>query len=312
MKTNLSLWLATLLLATISEAQTSDAWATLQQECTGTAGAVYVARLQQRGFSIEQARQALTCLSEAQRQGVPVAALTSRLDEGLTKQAEPQAIATALQARLRVMTQARTLLQAARYDAVADEPRNELLTATGLALESGVAADDIGTILKRGDGQSALRIKSVVEAGESLHLAGVDRATTQTLMNDCLDRNLRRMEVLRAVRYSVQQHRGGMTGDNIRRSLWGGNTATEGARGWRGGGQGGANCTDTGTSSGAGNGWRGGAGSGGSAAPGAGVSSGGAGGAVMGSGGAGNVAPGAGGSSGGAGSGGHQFMGGKP
>ncbi len=285
MKTKLvKSWLAVWLLTVAVGAQTPDPWTALQQECAGTAGSGYVLRLRQQGFAIEQARQTLTCLAEAQRQGVPATALTSRLDEGLAKKAEPQAIATALQARLRVMTQARGMLQAARYDAVPDEPRNELLTATGLALESGVAAEDLGAVLKRGGGQAALRVKSVVEAGESLHLAGVDRPTTQALMNDCLDRNLRRMEVLRAVRYSVQQHRGGMSGENIRRSLWGGNTATEGARGWRGGGQAGANCD--GTSTGAGIGWRGG----GAGASGAG----GSGGAGM------------------SGGGGHQHMGGKP
>jgi len=267
--TNWRHWLplAVLLMILTTGAQMPDPWATLQQERANTTGAGYIQRLRTHNFTVEQARQTLDCLSEAQRQGVPVATLTTRLDEGLAKKAEPQAIATALQARLRVMTQARTMLKVAHYDTVAEEPRNELLTTTGLALESGVAAEDIGAVLKRGNGQSALRMKSVVEAGESLHLAGVDHATTQSLMSDCLDRNLRRMEVLRAVRYSIQQHRGGMSGDNIRRSLWGGNTATEGARGWRNGGQGGSGACETGgagSGAGAGNGWRGGSGAGGS------------------------------------------------
>jgi hypothetical protein len=289
--------LAALLIALTTGAQTAEPWTALQQECAGKAGAGYVQRLRQHGFTVEQARQTLACLSEAQSQQVPTSALTTRLDEGLAKKADPQAITTALQARLRIMTQARTMLHAASYDAVPDEPRNELLTATGFALESGVAAEDIGAVLKRGNGQSALRVKSIVEAGESLHLAGVDRATTQSLMSDCLDRNLRRMEVLRAVRYSVQQHRGGMSGENIRRSLWGGNTATEGARGWRGGGQGGSGACETGgagSGAGAGNGWRGGAGSGG-----------GAGGPATGASGSGG-----GNAAGGAGGGDHQHMGG--
>jgi len=240
-------------------AQAPDPWSALQQENATTAGAGYVLRLRQGGFSSDQARQILALLTEAQRQAVPAATLTARLDEGLAKKAAPQAIVSALETRLRTMTQARAMVRTAEYDAVPAAVRDELLIATGLALESGVAADDLQTVMRRGNGQAALRTKSVVEAGETLHLAGVDRETTRTLMDDCMQRNLRRMEVLRAVRYSIQQHKSGMNGDNIRRSLWGGNAAVEGARGWRGGGQGGTgNCDSTGTGSGAGQGWRGG------------------------------------------------------
>jgi hypothetical protein len=249
--------LLALLAAAAAGAQAPDPWAALQQENTGTANAGYVLRLRQQGFTPDQARQTLACLTEAQRQEVPLPALTTRLEEGLAKKAEPQTVMAAVQTRLRVLTQARTLLQAAHYGTVPELPRNELLTATGLALESGVPADDLASTLQRGQGQNALRLKSIIEAGESLRLAGVDRATTQSLMNDCLERNLRRMEVIRAVHYSIQQHRGGMDGENIRRSLWGGNAATEGARGRRGGGQGGAgNCEGSGAATG--NGWRGG------------------------------------------------------
>ncbi len=250
--------LLALLAAVAAGAQAPDPWAALQQENTGTANAGYALRLRQQGFTPDQARQTLACLTDAQHQGLPLPALTSRLEEGLAKKADPQAVMAAVQTRLRVMTQARTLLQTAQYDSTPDIPRNELLTATGLALESGVPTDDLASTLQRGKGQNALRLKSIIEAGESLRLAGVDRATTQSLMNDCLERNLRRMEVIRAVHYSIQQHRGGMNGENIRRSLWGGNAATEGTRGRRGGGQGGTgNCEGSGV--GTGNGWRGGA-----------------------------------------------------
>lgn len=241
------------------KAQTIEPWTALEREAVSTTGAGYVQRLRQNGFSLEQARQTMAYLTDAQHQGVPLQALTSRFEEGLVKKVEPQAIMTALQARLRVLTQARAMLQRTHYDATPATPCAELLTATALALESGVTAEDLSAVLQRGNGQMALRIKSIVEAGESLHLAGVDRTTTQVLMNDCLERNLRRMEVLRAVRYSIEQHRGGMSGDNIRRSLWGGNVAIEGMHGGRGAGQGGpGNCDFPG--SGGGNGWRSGTG----------------------------------------------------
>lgn len=227
-----AVWLA----AAVSGAQTDDPWALLQRNCSAPAAAAYVPRLKERSFTVEQARETLACLIQARTGGLPVSALTLRLEEGLAKNVPPPGLLAAVQTRLRFMLQARDMLQAANYEPVPDGPAGELLAATGLALESGLAPEDLAAILKRGNGTSALRIKSVVEAGESLHLAGVDPATTRGLMDDCLDRDLRRMEVLRAVRYTLQQRRGGMDGAHIRRTLWGGQAAMEGPHGWRGGG----------------------------------------------------------------------------
>lgn len=236
-----------LLAATALWAQSSDPWALLQQENADPAMSAYVPRLRQRGFTPEQAGQTLSCLAEGQRQGIPATALAQRLEEGLAKNVEPPRLLAALQARSRVMVQARAMVQAARYDMVPGSACDDLLAATGFAMESGVPAEDLAAVLRRGNGQSALRIQSVIEAGETLHLAGIDPATTRTLMNDCLDRDLRRMEVLRAVRYTVQQHRGGMDGERIRKSLWGGNAAIEGTHGWRGGGNGNGRSETPGT-----------------------------------------------------------------
>lgn len=223
------------LLANFTSWAQSDSPATAPPARTDPAAAAFVPRLQQRGFTPEQIDQTLACLADARRQGVPAAALTLRLEEGLAKNVEPARLLATLQTRARTMFQARALVQAANYDLVPGGPGDDLLVATGLALESGVPATDLSGVLQRGDGRFAMRMASIVEAGESLHLAGVDVATTRALMNDCLDRDLRRMEVLRAVRYTIQQHRGGMDGDDIRRSLWGGKAAGEASPGWHGG-----------------------------------------------------------------------------
>lgn len=225
------------LTAAAVRAQADDPWLALRQEYADQAGAAYVPRLQQRGFTAQQARETLACLADAPHQGVPDSALSLRLEEGLAKHVEPQGLLAALQTRLRFMAQARAMVQAANYDMTRGSPCDKLLTATGLALESGVPPGNLADILQRGRGQSAARIQSVIEAGETLTLAGVDPVTTRTLMNDCLERDLRRMEVLRAVRYTLQQHRGGLGGDAIRRSLWGRKAIMEGAHGWHSGGQ---------------------------------------------------------------------------
>jgi hypothetical protein len=221
----------------------------------------WTARLRQRGFSAEQADRAVACLAEGRRQGIPAAVLSRRLDEGLAKNVEPSRLLDALQSRLDTMVRARAMLLDARYDPASGSACEGLLAATGLALESGVPAEDLAAILGRGNGQSAARIQGVVEAGETLRLAGIDSATARQLMDDCLDRDLRRMEMLRAVRFAVQQHRGGMEGGQIRKSLWGGSAAVEGPQGRRGAG---------GERPGASGVGRGTAGQGGAAAPGAG------------------------------------------
>lgn len=225
-------WLA----ATALWAQTDDPWARLQRECADPVAAAFVPRLHEYGFTVAQARETIACLNQARDQGVPPVSLTLRLEEGVAKNVAPPGLLAAVQTRLRFMLQAREMLQAANYSPAPAGPCGELLIAIGLALESGVASEDLAAILRRGNGASALRMKSIVEAGESLHLAGVDPATTRGLMDDCLDRDLRRIEVLRAVRYALQQRRGGMNGAQIRRSLWGGQAAMEGPHGWRGGG----------------------------------------------------------------------------
>lgn len=232
---------AWLLAVTTAGAQSTDPWVLLQQKNAEPSAAADIPRLRQRGFTPEQASQTLSCLAEARRQGMPDTVLALRLEEGLAKNVDPQVLLAGLQVRLRTMVQAHDMVQAATYDMVPGSPGEDLLVATGLALESGVSAEDLAAVLRRGNGQSARRIQSVVEAGETLHLAGIDPATTRILMNDCLDRDLRRMEVLRAVHYIVQQHRGGMDGDRIRRSLWGGKAGIEGGHGWHGGGGGNGN-----------------------------------------------------------------------
>ena len=223
------------LLAIFTTWAQSDPPAAAPPAQTDAADAAFIPRLQQHGFTAEQTTQVLACLADARRQGIPATALTLRLEEGLAKNIEPARLLAGLQARSRAMLQARTLVQTANYDMVPGGPCDDLLLATGLAIESGVPAADLGGVLQRGGGRFALRMASIVEAGESLYLAGVDPDTTRALMNDCLDRDLRRMEVLRAVRYTIQQHRGGMDGDNIRRALWGGQAAREDSPGWHGG-----------------------------------------------------------------------------
>lgn len=179
------------------------------------------AALRARGVPAESAAATARVFEACERDALPVDPLRTRLQEGLAKGAAPDAIHAALLARLTALKRARDMVRAAGYDETAETSHRDLMHGTALALESGLDADDVAGVLRRGGGESALRVQTAIESGESLHLAGVDRATVRDLMFDCLDRNLRRMEMLRATRFTIQQHRTGMTGSVIRQRLWG-------------------------------------------------------------------------------------------
>jgi hypothetical protein len=177
--------------------------------------------LQTHGVTGTAAERIRTAIEACESEGLPAEPLRTRLLEGLAKRAAPDALAAAVDARLAALRSARDMIRAAGYGDPAEPSHGELLASTARAVESGVPAADLATVLSRGEGGSGGRMQTIVESGESLTLAGVDAATVRAFMMDCLDRNLRRMEMLRAARFSIQQHRGGMNGAEIRRALWG-------------------------------------------------------------------------------------------
>lgn len=197
------------------------------------------ARLEKGGLAADRARQLAGSVTAAERAGLPVATVVSRIDEGLAKQVPADALERAIQARLDALKTAQGLLAGAGFADLTVEPVRQLLSATALAAESGVPADDLRAVLARAEGRAAMRMASVVGAGESLQLAGFSSPATRALMLDCIDRNLGRMEVLRAVNHCIQQKRAGRSDDEIRAALWGPATGTNGTFRGHGGMRGG-------------------------------------------------------------------------
>lgn len=205
---------------------------------TTSADSALATRLEKGGLSAAQAQRLTSAIAEAQRAGSPVDSVLSRIDEGLAKQVSPDAMERAVQLRLKSLQSAHAIVSAAGYSDFSFEPSRQLLTATVLASESGVPIDDLRSVIARGQGRFAMRMASVIGAGESLHLAGFERETVQSIMSDCIDRNLGRMEILRVVSHCVQQHRAGMSDSAIRANLWSASSTTNGLR--RGQGPGGS------------------------------------------------------------------------
>ena len=194
-----------------------------QAEAVGAGVATPTAAdLRARGVSEAVAERVAATFRAAQQEGLPAESLHARLQEGLAKGVDAERVAAALEQRLSHLRKAGELLRAARYNDPAEPSHRDLLVSTARALESGLPADQLAPVLARGEGAAGGRMQTVVESGEALLLAGADAPTVRRFMDDCLDRNLRRMEVLRATRFSIQRFRGGMSGGDVRRALWGG------------------------------------------------------------------------------------------
>lgn len=186
-------------------------------------------------LAAEQIARLEACLAEAREQAAPVHLLRQRWEEGLAKNVDPELVVQAVQQRWQLLQQARALLVSGGYVLEAP-PVVDLQATVTLALESGLSLETLTDLVGKGEGRYAGRLQGVVEAGESMFLAGLDESTVKNLMSDGLARNLRRVEMLRVARYATQQHRAGASGEQIRGSLWGDPSAWQGGGGGSGSG----------------------------------------------------------------------------
>ncbi len=208
-----------------------------------------VQRLADAGLTVPEGAEVMAPALEAARAGLPAGPVLAKVDEGVLKRVSPGAVAAAARNRLGALTSARDLLETAGYTAGPGAGRG-VLVAVALALESGLPPSALAPVLAAGRGRPFGQVKAVVEAGETLHLAGLAPDTTRSLMLDFLERNLRRPEVFRAARWARERHGSGMRGDDLRRSVWDGSgrghgpgpeggSPSRGGRGTAGGGTGG-------------------------------------------------------------------------
>ncbi len=178
------------------------------------------ARLSQAGVTADAAAAVLEPAFGAGRAGLPVGAVLDKVEEGAAKGADAATLAQAAQTRLESLQAAQQLLGEQGYTEPADRGRG-LLVATALALESGVSAATLAPALELGRSRPPGQVKAVVEAGESLHLDGVEPTAVAALLVDCLERDLRRPEILRVVRFAAERQRSGANGSELRTALWG-------------------------------------------------------------------------------------------
>jgi len=177
-------------------------------------------RLHAAGISVPAGRGLLDPVFLAAAEGLPAAPVLAKVEEGVSKGASADAVRAAAEQRAAALSRAHALLASETGAAAAQGTDERLLVASALALESGVSETSLRRVLGRGTGPGGL-VVAAIEAGEALHLAGLDPQTVEALMLDCVDKRLRRPEVLRAVRMAVQRSREGLQGGALRDALWG-------------------------------------------------------------------------------------------
>ncbi len=174
----------------------------------------------------DYAERILHSFAECAQSGIPTESLYIRLREGLIKQAGPDLLADALERRYETLARAQTLLSSATGRFRRQPHSAEILEILANALESGVPAAAFEGLFPSGRRARLHRLSAVIEAGEMLHLAGVEASDVRWFMHEARDRDSRRAEVLRAARAWIRLHREGYDNMDIRERIWDVNTPT--------------------------------------------------------------------------------------
>ncbi len=176
-------------------------------------------QLRANGLSTKSAQECLAPVQEAARLGLPADTVLTRVEEGTAKGVEANALQAAGRQRLATLQSAAEVVRQAGYGS-RNTQHDQLIKSVALALESGLSVDTLrGVFAKARSGQSEL-MRSIVEAGETMRLSGMNEPTVRQMMADFTERNMRRTEVIRASRFAVQQHRSHVEGTRIRQQLW--------------------------------------------------------------------------------------------
>ncbi len=183
--------------------------------------------LREHGITGTESEAILKCFDQLEELGLPSELLRLRLREGIVKGVNPQQIKIALEQRMQLLIQSHELLHhRSRADSARRRRQRPVITETDVetltrALESGIPIALFEELYESQRGIHARRLRAVVEAGEMMHLAGVETESVRQFMLDCRERNLMRMETLRAARYWIDKHQREIEPETIRRQLWG-------------------------------------------------------------------------------------------
>ena len=227
MKTTHSILAATVLFCGASlaghEADPAHTWAQLSGKNLGMGLSTErvgraLSTCRENGLSVADADELLCPVYSAAEEHLPTDCVFLKIEEGLAKQVPWRQVRTAACRRLDFLRQAARLLSV--RPGWGSGAHGHLLEHTCMALESGLPESVLADVINRPRGPRYGRLAHAVEAGEALHLAGLDPADTQRFMLDCMDRDLGRAEIGRAADYVIAEHTKGRPFSDIHRDLW--------------------------------------------------------------------------------------------
>ncbi len=176
------------------------------------------------GLSADETDALLAPVYAAREEALPAEAVFCKIEEGLAKKVSVDRVLVAAELRLSYLRSASQMLSLQKKQGKGfsggHDGGQRLVVRTAMALESGLPKEVLQNVLVRNGGRRPGRVGHVLEAGETLQLAGLDSKYTQQIMIDCLERNLNRMEILRAVDYILTEQNKGRDFKSIYPDLW--------------------------------------------------------------------------------------------
>lgn len=169
-------------------------------------------------LSVGQAEDLLCPVYAAHAEGLPTDCVFLKIEEGLAKRISWEEVRNAADRRLECLRKADELVMSVRQGRGGQ--RRHLVMRTCMAVESGLPVAVLEDVFARQGGFRYGRLVHVIEAAESLQLAGLAAEHTRHIMHDCLDRDLTGDEVFRAVDVLQSGLRSGKDFKTIHDALW--------------------------------------------------------------------------------------------
>lgn len=163
--------------------------------------------------------QLLRPVQSAHEESLPAENIVLKIEEGLAKKVDPSHIARAAESRLEYLRLANGLVRSVRTGHGGGLSR--LTGRIALVLESGLPSSVVENTLRNPGKRGSGRIIRVIDAGATLHQAGLNAEQTQQFMNDCIDRDLNSSEIARSLDFVLNGHSSGVDFQTIHQQLWG-------------------------------------------------------------------------------------------
>jgi len=178
-----------------------------------------LAKMAASKMSPAEAREILSPLFRDGRAGLNLRYALLRLDEGLLKNIPMEELKKLTWASHTAFREAGSMLARSGYQPSA-ETYPALLDATAFAIESGFSPASLNAVIKAGKVRKPRQITEVLELGETLFYAGMEKEGLLSIMESCLVRNLNVQQMERVTDHVRESLIKGQDHGTIIDTLW--------------------------------------------------------------------------------------------